>query len=641
MTLYRRILVWMLLAFALLTIGSSVGNFIGQRGELVRLAQQRLDSQLGALSYHLSNQSLLADESLTERILNTVFSSREFSELSLVYLDNRPPVLQSLEADPTFPEWFRAMMALPSLEKKVRLSEQEQPLAVLSLRFDHNLILISLWHSLGNILLYWLVILLTASLLLAWVLKKSLAPLTRLQQSALSMVRSRATQPLEEPALKELALLARAFNHVETQLKEHLRQQASEAEKFRSRAYQDPVSELGNRSYLMNQLDSWLAQPGQGGLALLRLDSISLKYQFQDYEAGDQQVREIAQRLQELVQNEFSLARLNSAEFVLLAPNVSEEELKALGLSMLHMALETQSDPLGLTPDQAAVALVMRSEQDQTDKLLQQADKAITQAMSQKGDKLVMVSSASTLPEQRGKQEWRALVDEAIANHLFAFQFQRALDMDNQPLHKEVFAYIAKDGKHYNAGEFMAAIEQLGGSTLLDMHLIGLLFEQQKQAPKSVAISINISPYSANDPSFIRWLGNLMQANTKLAGSILIEIPEICFIRYCDNTALLCEQIHQAGFDFGIDGFGHHFSSIDYLDRFRPAYLKLAFGYTASLADDAQTDALVSLTRISSNLDIITIASRVETEAQRQKLKELGVDGYQGYMTDRIYEAMS
>ncbi|MGX2953824.1 LapD/MoxY N-terminal periplasmic domain-containing protein [Shewanella sp. JL219SE-S6] len=118
MTLYRRILVWMLLAFALLTIGSSVGNFIGQRGELVRLAQQRLDSQLGALSYHLSNQSLLADESLTERILNTVFSSREFSELSLVYLDNRPPVLQSLEADPTFPEWFRAMMALPSLEKK-------------------------------------------------------------------------------------------------------------------------------------------------------------------------------------------------------------------------------------------------------------------------------------------------------------------------------------------------------------------------------------------------------------------------------------------------------------------------------------------------------------------------------------------
>ena len=60
------------------------------------------------------------------------------------------------------------------------------------------------------------------------------------------------------------------------------------------------------------------------------------------------------------------------------------------------------------------------------------------------------------------------------------------------------------------------------------------------------------------------------------------------------------------------------------------------FAYTSQLDDQVKTDVLESITRSANNLSILTIASRIETIEQKQKLTQLKVQGFQGYITAQL-----
>ncbi|WP_328283800.1 EAL domain-containing protein, partial [Photobacterium carnosum] len=216
-----------------------------------------------------------------------------------------------------------------------------------------------------------------------------------------------------------------------------------------------------------------------------------------------------------------------------------------------------------------------------------------------------------------GKQQWKILVDEAIANNLIHFTFQKAIDANNAVIHKEMFAYIKKGQQCFNAGQFLSAIEKLNEGTKFDCYIIDTLFNQLISKTESVPIAINITQSSINDTGFIRWLNSKLQACSEMKQHVLFELPEICFIKNINNTSLLCEIIRNNGFKFGIDNYGHNFSSIGYLNKLRPNYVKLDFSYTSQLDNQVKTDVLESITRSADNLSILTIASRVETIEQK------------------------
>ena len=49
-----------------------------------------------------------------------------------------------------------------------------------------------------------------------------------------------------------------------------------------------------------------------------------------------------------------------------------------------------------------------------------------------------------------------------------------------------------------------------------------------------------------------------------------------------------------------------------------------------------KADVLASITRTANNLLITTIATRIETISQQEKLAELMIRGFQGYVVDKI-----
>ncbi|WP_017223731.1 bifunctional diguanylate cyclase/phosphodiesterase [Moritella dasanensis] len=641
MTLYRQLLIWVLVVFFAIITSVFVIQFNTTRDLLREQQSTEIDNAVRTVSLALTPYLQVNDTVSVKSIFNASFDGNLCSKVHLGMLDDSDEVVLSYPTQVTnVPSWFQSIIIIDPITRTSALTSGLIPLANLTVTSSSIYAYQQLWQASLQLIFSLIITFSLGLLLLAFILSKVLKPLKAIQNRARQMSDNQFGPPLTIPTTRELSDVVIALNHMSAQLKVHFDQQAQEADNLRIRAYQDAVSGLANRSYLMSQINSWLTLPSTGGIALLKVDLITDAYAQGGVEAGDHLVQTLSSRMKEFINDDYTLARINQSEFMLLAPHVTAVELKTMGRSLLLMTSELQNDPLYIAPVQARVGLVMRNHGDTMTTLLAQADNALMQARQQLQEPLALFDvkeqSQAIKKVTIGKQQWKALVDEAIANKLFKFNFQKAIDHHQNTLHQEAFAYIQKDSQHYYAAQFLGAIEQLDTSTHMDMHIIDELFDMLKNDKNIDTIAVNITKKSVNDTGFIRWLANKMQSNPQLKERIIFELPEICFIKHSNNVGLLCDIIHQNNFAFGIDNFGHNFSSIGYLNKFRPAYVKLDFAYTHQLENQVKADVLASITRTANNLLITTIATRVEAISQQEKLAKLMVRGFQGYVVDKI-----
>ena len=640
MTLYRQLLLWMLVVLFLLTSAVFAIQFNTTKSYLIEQQSTELNNVVSSVGFALSPYLKEKDFIAAESVINATFDSGYYSQVKLSVLDSKKEITRQYpHSIKNVPNWFTSLIHIETITQTRTLTSGWLQLADLTVTSSSASAYIQLWKATTQLVLGFLTCLLLTAIVLSLVLNKVLKPLKQIQKSAQEMARNHFTDSLPTPYTQELVDVVTAFNTMNIQLQQHFEQQAQEADTLRVRAYQDPVSGLANRSYLMTKLKSWLTNKPTGGIILLKSDAIEDNYQQGGYELGDPLVLKLAERLKELSADDTTIARLNQSEFMLIAPNVAEDDLLDIGRTMLYMTSELNSDPLGIAPLQAAVGIVMCSSTMTITDLLAHADNAINQARQEVKEPIALLESddKKQIPSM-GKQQWKALVDEAIANNLIHFTLQKAINTNNEVIHKEMFAYIKKGQQRFNAGQFLSAIEKLNEGTKFDCYIIDTIFNKLTQNKKTVPVAINITQSSINDTGFIRWLNTKLQTNPQLKQQILFELPEICFIKNINNTRLLCEIIRQNGFQFGIDNYGHNFSSTGYLNKLRPSYVKLDFAYTSQLDDQVKTDVLESITRSANNLSVLTIASRVETIEQKQKLTLLKVQGFQGYVTAQLVD---
>jgi diguanylate cyclase len=91
--------------------------------------------------------------------------------------------------------------------------------------------------------------------------------------------------------------------------------------------------------------------------------------------------------------------------------------------------------------------------------------------------------------------------------------------------------------------------------------------------------------------------------------------------------------LRAAGFSISLDDFGTGYSSLSYLQRIPASVLKLDGEFTQALCKDPKAHhiarCVLDLTR---SLDMKVCAEGVETQAQLESLRELGVHSVQGFL---------
>ncbi|OHX18180.1 GGDEF domain-containing protein [Chromobacterium sphagni] len=153
-------------------------------------------------------------------------------------------------------------------------------------------------------------------------------------------------------------------------------------------ALTDPLTGIGNRAHILEQLEGMLAQFLAGGcgaaaVAILDLDNFKLINDLQGHLAGDEVLRDFARRLQPLLKPHDSLGRLGGEEFLLLLPGSALAEAEARIQAML---VEVQaSRPLADVPSfsyTCSVGMTLLRAGDEMMAALGRADEALYQAKS-------------------------------------------------------------------------------------------------------------------------------------------------------------------------------------------------------------------------------------------------------------------
>jgi EAL domain-containing protein (putative c-di-GMP-specific phosphodiesterase class I) len=147
-----------------------------------------------------------------------------------------------------------------------------------------------------------------------------------------------------------------------------------------------------------------------------------------------------------------------------------------------------------------------------------------------------------------------------------------------------------------------------------------------------LVVSTNVSARQLHRPEYPQLVARALRDYAIEPSSLSLEIAESALLDDLEATNDALRALKDIGVHLAIDDFGTGGSSLIYLRRFPFDELKIDRMFVEGLGRSAADDAIVAATiDMAHALDMIVAAEGVETEAQLERLHELGCDRAQGY----------
>lgn len=397
----------------------------------------------------------------------------------------------------------------------------------------------------------------------------------------------------------------------------------------------DPLTNLYNRRHFDNKLDIVLAErlPLGQSVCLLIIDLDGFKFINDTYghPAGDQALRTIAKLLQTTMREDDYLARLAGDEFamVLIDTNLKTAALIA---AKLHASInETHIElPIGHIQLRCSIGVAEAPLHGRTlQELVSAADVALYQSKRQ-GRNRVEVLSAGTSQSvmtifNQGFQLRNALQDGGLMP-----AFQPICDMrTGQPVAYEALARMRINNNTIQAAEFIGVAEELGLTREIDLHIIE---QSLRLAPIGYDLFLNLDPSSFNDRDFAKQLTRLLSPACRGGRAITIEITERENVIITDALLADIGELRKLGCKLALDDFGSGYSTYQFLNLFRPEYLKIEGAFVRGMLDNEADRKIVEhIHDLAVAFGISTIAESVENEDTCLALLDMGIHNAQGF----------
>jgi diguanylate cyclase (GGDEF)-like protein/PAS domain S-box-containing protein len=419
------------------------------------------------------------------------------------------------------------------------------------------------------------------------------------------------------------------------------------ADELSYRASYDALTGLVNRREFEQRLERVLDTAGlestENALCYLDLDQFKVINDTCGHIAGDELLRQIAAVLQSNVRQRDTLARLGGDEFGVLMERCSLEQAKRVADKLRTKVADFRfvwaQKNFGVGVSIGIVPIDQTSENISA--IMNAADSACYTAKYKGRNRIHVYRRSNTdLVRRHGDADWVIRVEKALRENSFELSYQPIVPASSKTddgIHIELLLRLRDaSGKPIPPGAFLPAAERYNLSTSIDRwvisHALAWFTENPGALERIATCSVNLSAQSLTDPKFLNFVCDLFDISPVPAEKICFDISESVAIANLTDATRLMTTLGKLGCRFALDDFGSGHSSFAYLKTLPVDFLKIDGVYIKGIADDPVALAIVrSINDIGQVMQKRTIAEFVESEQVAEKVRELGIDFYQGY----------
>ncbi len=408
-------------------------------------------------------------------------------------------------------------------------------------------------------------------------------------------------------------------------------------------AHHDALTSLPNRLHFEERLEQFIKRARQedGSLAVLCLD---LDY-FKDvndtlgHPAGDQLLKQVAQRALGCVRGGDVVARLGGDEFAILQSSPCQPEHAEALARRLVQALGAPYDIDGtrvVIGTSVGIAVATGGGKDASH-LLKNADIALYKAKGE-GRGTFRLFEEEMDAQLQARRAMEAELHEAVSRHELVLYYEPLFDLAADKL--AGFEALLR-WRHPSLGvvppaQFIPVAADIG---LIDRIGEWVLMQACRDAaawPEDVTVAVNLSSPQFRGGDLVRAVRASLEAAGLPARRLALEITESALLRGNDKVLATLHELRDCGVEIALDDFGTGYSSLSCLCSFPFDRIKIDRSFVREM--DRRPDCLAivrSVAQLAQTLGMAATAEGIETPEQLDQVRQAGCTQAQGHHFDQ------
>jgi diguanylate cyclase (GGDEF)-like protein/PAS domain S-box-containing protein len=409
-------------------------------------------------------------------------------------------------------------------------------------------------------------------------------------------------------------------------------------EKIAHLAHYDALTDLPNRVLFREQIERELRNAVSGQqFALLYIDIDEFKgiNDSLGHHVGDELLKAVAASLKDCIKPGDLIARLGGDEFAVIQTAVSGRADVEEFVTRIYEAIRRPYQCLGhhLSTDASIGIALAPQDGTELDQLIKHADLAMYAAKAE-GRRTLRFFEPAMDARANARLTMEQDLRQALADGAFELHYQPLLDLASGEVTgcEALLRWRHPERGMVSPAEFIPVAEDTGLINELGDWVMQTACTEAAGWPSRVRLAVNVSPIQLKSPTLALRITGALAASGLSPDRLEIEITEAVLIHDDESALAILHQLRAIGVRIALDDFGTGFSSLSYLKRFPFDKIKIDRCFVSDIEVDGSAAIVQAVVNIAAARNMTTTAEGVETEQQREMLRQLGCTQMQGYL---------
>ena len=413
----------------------------------------------------------------------------------------------------------------------------------------------------------------------------------------------------------------------------------------------DVLTGLVNRTYLVSYLKKSIKYSTRTNkqLALLMFDLDRFKDVNDSYghNAGDELLKQVAERFSARLRDGDVVSRLGGDEFAIVLQNiVHTEDAGRFAQEMIEsLSMDYRlSGGISVHVSSSVGIVLFPDNANDASTLLQYADAALYKSKEEgRGTYRYYTDELTNLARKR--LECEKDLRNAIINSEFEVYYQPQVHIKSGRIlgAEALIRWHHPERGMVSPAEFIPIAEDAGLISEIGEWVLNETCRQGRvwlDLGYRLTLAVNLSAHQVRYINIPLMVENALKKSGYHADKLELEITESALMQREEETVQMLHALRAKGIRLAIDDFGTGYSSLSYLKRFPIDVLKIDKSFIDDVPYEADDMAIVTaIIAMGKALNFQVLAEGVEHIEQLEFLRENGCTMYQGYLKSRPVSA--